>query len=89
MAKANLELYEYDRQSINTSCGLPLWVDHKLHKAAPNSMEPRGRPWLHGPRGGKKAVGKEFKRERWKGEGLGRFSTTGQPKGNYSLTRFT
>ena len=36
--------------------GLPLWVDVKMHKAATNSMEPKGRPWLHEPHGGKKAV---------------------------------
>ena len=71
MAKANLELYEYDRQSINTSCGLPLWVDHRLHKAAPNSMEPRGRPWLHGPCGGKRQWAKNLNRKDGGGKGLG------------------
>ena len=36
--------------------GLPLWVDVKMHKTAQNSMEPKGRPWLHEPHGNKKAV---------------------------------
>ena len=36
--------------------GLPLWGDVIMHKVAQNSMEPKGRPWLHEPHGGKKAV---------------------------------
>ena len=33
-------------------------------KVAQNSMEPKGRLWLHGPRGRKIAAGKGFKQER-------------------------
>ena len=44
------------------------WNSGENLEAAQNSMEPKGRIWLHGPRGGKKAAGEKFKRERWSGE---------------------
>ena len=65
---------------------LSLWVDHKLHKAAQSSMEPKGRIWLHGPRGGKKAAGEKIKREKWRVARCVREPATALPKQTWNFT---
>ena len=70
-AKANLELYEYDRQSTQyelwpTPMGRP-----QIAQSRPKFYGAKGAPLAPWAMWRKKAVGKEFEQERWRGERLG------------------